>query len=328
MNLPDFSAGVADLVTVRDLLRFGVSRFNAADIFHGHGLFGARAEADALVAHALNLPHRGLDAWLDARLTQDERRAVLALFERRIGERIPAAYLTGEAWLGDFRFAVDARVIVPRSFIAELLLAENEGGGTGLAPWIPDPEGVTRVLDLCTGSGCLAIIAAHCFPNAVVDAIDLSPDALAVARANVAAYQLEERVRLFEGDLYAPLPKGARYDLILTNPPYVNAGSMQALPAEYRHEPAMALAGGADGLDLVRPILAGAPARLNDGGSLVVEVGNERPHLEAAYPELPCTWLATSAGDDMVFLVERAALEPADRAPRRAQVKPRKTSRK
>ena len=229
-----------------------------------------------------------------------ERSDLFALIARRVDERTPAAYLTGEAWLGDYRFTVDPRVIVPRSFIAELLFER-------LAPWIDDPTAVSSVLDLCTGSGCLAIIAADAFPNARVDAVDLSAEALAVARVNVDAYVLGDRVHLIESDLFDRLSK-RRYDLIVTNPPYVNDASMTALPDEYRREPRMALAGGHDGLDLVRHILDAAPERLTDDGLLVVEVGHERHHVEAAFPELPCTWLTTSGGDDAVFAVQAGDL--------------------
>jgi len=305
---PIGQAGV-HLHTVRDLMRFAVSLFGEAGVFFGHGHHGAWEEAAFLVAHTLHLPAGSnepqvLERYLDARLTPIEVANVLKVLRRRVEERLPAAYLTGEAWLGDYRFQVDARVIVPRSFIAELLFE-------GLEPWIEERGAVGRVLDLCTGSGCLAIIAAQVFSEALVDAVDISPDALAVARANIAAYYLEERVEAIESDLFAALA-GRHYDLIITNPPYVNERSMAALPQEYRHEPQLALAGGADGLDLVRQILARAHEFLAPGGLLVVEVGHERPHMEAAFPTLACTWLSTSGGDDMVFLLERDQLPHAD----------------
>ena len=252
--------------------------------------------------HTLHLPLDRLEPFLDARLTPDERAAILAVVARRVDERVPAAYLTGEAWLGDYRFVVDERVIVPRSYIAELLFER-------LAPWV-EPDRVERVLDLCTGSGCLAIIAADIFPDAEVDAVDLSRDALAVARINVEAYELGDRVALVESDLFDALD-GRRYDLIVSNPPYVNDGSMATLPDEYRHEPRMALAGGADGLDVVRRILAAAPRMLTDDGLLVIEVGNERPHVEAAFPELALTWISTSQGDDAVFAIDARTLREA-----------------
>lgn len=305
MSDPDiFNQAGNRLRTVRDLLRFAVSRFGEHGLHFGHGNANAWDEAVYLVLHTLHLPPDRLEPFLDARLTDPERDAVLHVIRRRVEERLPAAYLTGEAWLGDYRFTIDQRVIVPRSFIAELLFE-------GLEPWVDDPADVGRVLDLCTGSACLAIIAAELFPNAEVDAVDLSPDALAVAAINVEHYRLTDRVRLIESNLFDDLDEkfGAQqYDLILSNPPYVNDASMAALPDEYRREPKLALAGGSDGLDLVRRILAQAAAHLKPGGLLVVEVGHERHHVEAAFPELPCTWLSTSAGDDMVFLLERHQL--------------------
>ena len=298
------TAGPADgsdaFVTLRDVLRHAVGRFNAAKLFFGHGSVDAWNEAVYLVLHRLHLPLDRIEPFLDARLTAAERDDLLALIARRVDERVPAAYLTGEAWLGDYRFTVDPRVIVPRSFIAELLFEQ-------LAPWIAEPADVSTVLDLCTGSGCLAIIAADAFPDARVDAVDLSPDALAVARINVDAYSLADRVQLVESDLFEALP-ARRYDLILSNPPYVNDGAMSTLPDEYRREPRVALAGGSDGLDLVRRILAEAPGRLTKNGLLVIEVGHERPHVDAAFPDLPCTWLSTSGGDDAVFAVHAADL--------------------
>lgn len=296
----NFKEARQSLRTVRDLLRYAVSCFGTEQLVFGHGSSNAWDEAVYLVLHTLHLPLDRLEPFLDARLTESELKNVLDVIRRRAEERVPAAYITGEAWLGDYRFRVDERVIVPRSFIAELLFE-------GLEPWVSAPEKVTRVLDLCTGSGCLAILAADVFPNAKVDAVDLSPDAITVARANVNDYDLNERVRMIESDLYAKLGK-TRYDLILTNPPYVNQSSMDSLPAEYRHEPQLALAGGDDGLDVVRRIFAGAHAHLKKNGLLIVEVGHERPHVEAAFPHLPCIWLTTSAGDDMVFLLHAADL--------------------
>lgn len=283
------------LRTVRDVLRFAVSRFQAANLSFGHGSDNAWDEAVYLVLSTLHLPLDRLDPFLDARLLDHERDAVLDVVERRVRDRLPAAYLTGEAWLGRYRFVVDERVIVPRSLIAELLFDRLE-------PWIEEPDDVARVLDLCTGSASLAIVAADVFPDAHVDAVDLSRDALEVARLNVAAYGFEDRVTLVESDLFDAITD-RRYDLIVTNPPYVNDASMAALPAEYRHEPRMALAGGHDGLDLVRRIFVGAAKTLEPHGLLVVEVGHERPHVDAAFPELRCTWLTTSAGDDAVFAV-------------------------
>ncbi|MDZ7595404.1 MAG: 50S ribosomal protein L3 N(5)-glutamine methyltransferase [Thiobacillus sp.] len=288
------------LITVRDWLRFAVSRFNESKLFFGHGSDNAFDEAAYLILHTLHLPLERLEPFLDASLTHGESEAVQAVIERRVRERIPAAYLTHEAWLGEHRFYVDERVIVPRSFIAELLHEQ-------LAPWIEAPGDVTRALDLCTGSGCLAILAALAFPHAKIDAADLSADALAVAAKNVADYGLADRVELIESDLFAALA-GRRYDVILSNPPYVNAESVAALPPEYQAEPPLALGSGADGLDATRQILAKAKDHLNPGGLLVVEIGHNRDALEAAYPALPFTWLDTESGDQFVFMLRREDL--------------------
>ena len=289
-----------ELSTLRDLLRFAVSRYNEARLFFGHGTDNAWDEAVYLLLHSLHLPLDRLEPFLDAKLTSAERADLLHLIERRVKERLPVAYLTNEAWLGEFSFYVDERVLVPRSFIAELLREQ-------LAPWVEDPDAVADVLDLCTGSACLAILAAHAFPAASIDAVDLSPDALAVARRNVADYDLAARIRLVEGNLFARL-KSRRYDLIIANPPYVNAAAMATLPAEYRREPELALASGDDGLDLTRAILAGARRHLRPHGLLVVEIGHNREALEAAFPETPFTWLDTTAGDQYVFLLHREEL--------------------
>lgn len=298
-----FEEAASQLATVRDLLRFAVSRFTEAGLAFGHGSHNAYDEATYLILHTLHLPLDTLEPFLDARLVAAERGAVLAVLERRVRERKPAAYLTREAWLGDFKFYVDERVIVPRSFIAELLREQ-------LAPWVADPEAVANGLDLCTGSGCLAILMAHAFPEAHIDAADISADALAVARRNVADYGLEERISLIQSDLFAALD-GRRYDVIISNPPYVDASSMQALPPEYRHEPQLALGSGADGLDAVRVILREAAAHLTEDGLLVVEIGHNRAALERAFPRLEFTWLETSAGDGHVFLLSGAQLPGA-----------------
>jgi ribosomal protein L3 glutamine methyltransferase len=295
-----FEQAHSELLTLRDLLRFAVSRFNESGLFFGHGADNAWDEAAYLLLHSLHLPLDRLEPFLEARLTSDERASVLHVIERRISERLPAAYLTNEAWLAGYRFYVDQRVIVPRSFIAELLREQ-------LAPWIEDPEGVASVLDLCTGSGCLAIFAAHAFPAARVDAVDISPDALAVAERNVSDYALNERIRLLESNLFAALGS-ERYELIVSNPPYVNAASMRSLPAEYQREPELALASGDDGLDLTRAILAAAGERLTPNGLLVVEIGHNRDELDAAFPETAFTWLDTAAGDQYVFLLHRDEL--------------------
>jgi ribosomal protein L3 glutamine methyltransferase len=286
--------------TVRDLLRFAVTRFNQAELSFGHGSTNAYDEAAYLILHSLHLPLDLLDPFLDAKLTSAEVDQILRVIERRATERVPAAYITQEAWMHGLRFHVDERVIVPRSFIGELLQ-------DGLQPYVDDPEQVSAVLELCTGSASLAILAAYAFPNADIDAVDLSAPALEVAEKNVSEYSLEDRIALFEGDLFAPLPE-RRYDVIITNPPYVNADSMQSLPAEYRHEPEMALAGGADGMDIVRRIISEARKWLTDEGVLVVEIGNERANVEAAFGGLDLVWLSTSAGDDNVFLIQAADL--------------------
>ena len=288
------------LITLRDWLRFAVSRFNESKLFFGHGSDNAFDEAAYLILHTLHLPLDRLDPFLDASLTQDEAEEVKTVIERRVRERLPAAYLTHEAWLAEHRFYVDERVIVPRSFIAELLPDQ-------LTPWVENPDEITRALDLCTGSGCLAILAALAFPNASIDAVDLSRDALDVAARNVADYGLQDRVELIASDLFAALD-GRRYDLIISNPPYVNADSVATLPPEYHAEPALALGSGADGLDATRQILAQAKSHLNPGGLLVVEIGHNRDVLEAAYPTLPFTWLETESGDQFVFMLRQEDL--------------------
>lgn len=288
------------LITVRDWLRFAVSRFNEAGLSFGHGCDNAYDEAAYLILATLHLPIDRLEPFLDASLTHGEAEALKTVLQRRVTERVPAAYLTHEAWLAGRRFYVDERVIVPRSFIAELLTEQ-------LSPWIEDPDAVGNVLDLCTGSGCLAILAAEAFPQAQIDAVDLSPAALEVAVRNVADYGLQNRIDLVESDLFGALA-GRTYDVILSNPPYVDAAGMAALPPEYRAEPALALGSGADGLDAVRRILGTARAHLNPGGVLVVEIGHNRDALEAAFPALPFVWLETAAGDQYVFLLQREAL--------------------
>ncbi|CDY78774.1 Protein-N(5)-glutamine methyltransferase PrmB, methylates LSU ribosomal protein L3p [Caballeronia glathei] len=286
--------------TLRDLLRFGVSRFTEAGLSFGHGSSNAYDEAAYLILHTLHLPLDTLDPFLDARLLDTEIDAVMKVIERRAADRVPAAYITHEAWMHGHRFFVDERVIVPRSFIGELLQ-------DGLQPYVADPDQVSHVLELCTGSGCLAILAAQAFQNADIDAVDISPAALEVAHRNVDDYGLAERISLYEGDLFAPLP-GGRYEVIITNPPYVNATAMQNLPAEYRHEPELALAGGADGMDVVRRIVGEARRWLTEDGVLVVEIGNERENVEASLGGLDLVWLSTSAGDDNVFLIQAADL--------------------
>ncbi|MFA5826402.1 MAG: 50S ribosomal protein L3 N(5)-glutamine methyltransferase [Gallionellaceae bacterium] len=290
----------ADLLTVRDWLRFAVSAFTENKLSFGHGSASAYDEAAYLVLHTLHLPLDTLEPFLDARLTQHEKKALGELLKLRVEKKIPAAYLTHEAYLGALRFYVDERVIVPRSFIAELL-------HESLFPWIESADNIRNVLDMCTGSSCLAILAAHVFPQAEVDAVDLSSDALAVAKRNVDDYKLHERVHLIESNLFAKLG-GKKYDIIISNPPYVDAESVAALPAEYLHEPELALGSGKDGLDATREILKQAAEHLNPGGILIVEIGHNRDALEAAYPQLAFNWLDVSAGDEFVFLLHREDL--------------------
>ena len=292
-----FTQAESQLHTLRDLLRFSVSRFNESDLFFGHGSSNAYDEAAYLILHTLHLPPDQMESFLDARLTNIEISQVLSMIKRRSLEKIPAAYLTQEAWLGDFSFYVDKRVLIPRSFIAELLREQ-------LSPWVTDPSSVHSVLDLCTGSGCLAILLAHAFENATVDATDISDEALEVANKNVGDYDLNRRIHLLQSDLFGAL-EGRRYDLIISNPPYVNAESMASLPKEYQYEPRHALASGHDGLEATKEILKSAANYLNDKGILIVEIGHNRTALEEAFPQTPFTWLETSAGDGFVFMLTR-----------------------
>jgi len=295
-----FADARRNLSTVRDLLRFAVSRFDEAGLVYGHGTDNAYDEAAYLVLRSLHLPLDRLEPFLDARLLPAEVSAVIDVLEQRVRDRLPAAYLTHEAWLGDYRFYVDERVIVPRSHIAGLL-------DHGLTAWIAGSDSVGRALDLCTGSGCLAILLAHAFPNASVDAVDISAPALSVARRNIEDYALSERVRPIESDLFAALTE-RRYELIISNPPYVPGNAMRALPPEYRHEPAEALGAGEDGLEVIRRILQQAKQHLSPRGVLLVEVGGQRNAVELAYPQLEFTWLDAGAEDAAVFLLERAQL--------------------
>lgn len=291
-----------ELKTVRDVIRYAVSRFNDAQLAFGHGSDNAWDEAVYLVLSTLHLPLDTLDPFLDARLLEDEKKKCVSLIELRVKKRLPLAYLTGEAWLQGHRFLTDKRVIVPRSPISELL-AEH------LEPWVDDPENVQNVLDLCTGSGCLAILAALAFPNAQVDAVDLSDHAIRLAQRNVDMYQLGERVNVLQGDLYAPLEK-QRYDVIVCNPPYVNSTTMAQLPSEYQHEPALALAGGDDGMDIIRTILDQAATHLSDDGFIILEIGNEYENFMNAFPALNPVFLETAEGDDSVLLLTREQLQP------------------
>lgn len=298
---------IETLVTVRDWLRYAASRFGEARLEFGHGTASALEEAAFLILHTLNLPVDQLDPWLDARLMRQERGAILDIVERRITTRKPAPYLAGVAYIQGHRFRVDERVIVPRSYIGELLCAE------GLAAALPVSQPIRRILDLCTGSGCLAILAALAFPEAKVDATEISGGALEVAARNVADYGLRERIALKQGDLFAPVA-GSTYDLILANPPYVADAKVAAFPPEHAAEPALAHRGGTDGLDLVRRIIDEAPQHLEAGGVLVVEVGRGRAILEAAYPGLPFLWLDTETSEGEVFAISAGDLAASPQA--------------
>lgn len=291
---------INELATVRDWLRYATSRFRQAGLAFGHGTSNAVDESAFLILKTLNLPIDQMDPWLDCRLTQTERRAVADIIEKRIETRKPASYLVNEAYIRGHSFYVDERVIVPRSFIGELL-------DDGLATAVPDADGIETILDLCTGSGCLAILAALEFPIAGIEASDISPDALDVAKRNVSEYGLEDRIKLIQSDLFAGLG-GRRYDLIIANPPYVSAEAMGVFPAEYRAEPALAHAGGDDGLDIVRKILNHAGRHLTPGGVLVVEIGTGLDVLEYEYPDLPFLWLDTEGSAGEVFALSAAEL--------------------
>jgi ribosomal protein L3 glutamine methyltransferase len=298
---PGPAAALRALVTVRDTVRYAVSRMLAEGVAFGQGTEDAWDEAVWLVLWALHLPPDRLEPYLDARLTPAELRAAVSLVERRCVERLPAAYLTGEAWLRGERFLSDPRALVPRSLLAELIDED------ALSPWIDDPSEIGSVLDLCTGGGSIAVFAARHFPRARIVGTDLSEEALALALENVALHRLEERIELRPGDLYEPVATD-RFDLILSNPPYVNAGSVAALPPEFRHEPRAALAGGADGMDLVRRIVDGARARLEPGGLLIVEIGHEADRFEAAFAGLEFGYLPTVGTERAVVMLEHDAL--------------------
>ncbi|MFW6380215.1 MAG: 50S ribosomal protein L3 N(5)-glutamine methyltransferase [Halorhodospira sp.] len=289
--------------TLRDIVRYAASRFNEAGLVFGHGTDNAIDEAAALALHALHLPADLPDPYWGARLTRGERAAVMARVRRRIEERLPLPYITHETYFAGLPFYVDQRVLVPRSPLAELIEA-------GFRPWL-DPERVERVLEIGTGSGCIAVACAYAFPYARVDATDVDLDALDVAAINVHRHDLEDRVALVEADVYEGLPQQRRYQLIVTNPPYVDASAMAALPAEYRHEPRRALAAGEDGLTVVRRILHGAGKRLAEDGILVVEVGDAEDAVAEAFGELPLTWLELERGGYGVFLLTGEQLQEA-----------------
>lgn len=288
------------LLTIRDFIRWGASRFDEADLYFGHGTDNALDESAQLVLAALHLAPDLPPMYLDARLTPGEREQVLALLRRRLEERLPAPYLTHKTWFAGIEFYLDERVLVPRSPLAELIEGRFE-------PWVVADQ-LDRVLDLCTGGGCIGLATALHLPEVRVDLADISGPALEVARHNLARYRLQDRVETIQSDLFQALA-GRRYDLILCNPPYVDAQDLAALPPEYHREPLLGLAGGADGLDLVRPILANAVEFLEPGGTLIVEVGNSADALMEQFPQVPWVWLEFERGGDGVFLLTREQLQ-------------------
>ncbi|WP_373502475.1 50S ribosomal protein L3 N(5)-glutamine methyltransferase [Aestuariivirga sp.] len=302
---PDASAAASQLSTIRDVLRWALTEFRAAKIVHGHGTTSATDEAAFLILESLHLPVDDINPWLDAKLLDTERMALAELIRRRIETRMPAPYLVKRAYIHGVPFYVDERVIIPRSYIGELMFSGVFGGED--ASLIEDISQVTSVLDLCTGSGCLAIIAAGVFPDADIDAADLSEDALDVARINLAEHGLVDRINLWQGNLFEAV-EGRTYDLIISNPPYVAGGEVAAFPPEYGHEPIMAHIGGEDGLDLVRRILDEAADHLNPGGGLLCEIGTGRELLVADYPHLDFLWLDTEESQGEVFWITREQL--------------------
>ena len=300
MSSPEFNDVLNTLSSVQDFVRFGASQFNQADLFFGHGTDNAWDEAKVLVMFALALPQELFQETRTCVLTVDEKVVVLNLFQQRIEQAVPAAYLTNQADFAGLPFYVDDRVLVPRSPIAEYIEQR-------FAPFIDEEKLPSRILDLCTGSGCIALACAHYFPEAEVDALDLSADALDVAQINIENHGMLERVFPMQSDLFSTIPE-QQYDLIVTNPPYVDQEDVDSLPQEYLHEPKMGLGSGFDGLDLTRKILAQSANHLTDDGILVCEVGNSQIHVENTYPEVPFTWLTFERGGHGVFLLTKAQL--------------------
>ena len=291
---------LTELSSIRDWLRYTVSQFESSDIFFGHGTSNAYDEAVWLIFGFLHLPHDTIENFLDASLTGKEKKDLLFLIEKRIKDKIPTAYLLNEAWLRDYKFYVDERVIVPRSLIAESL-SEN------LYPWIDDPEKIFSALDLCSGSGCLGIMMAHSFQNAIIDLVDLSEKALQVAEININHYGLNDRTELIQSDLFDAL-QDKKYDLIISNPPYVNQASVDSFPMEFLKEPSMALGSGEEGLDHTTRIINEAKRYLNDDGILIVEIGHNKEVLLNKFPTLKFQWLDVSLGNDFVFMLQKSQL--------------------
>ena len=289
-----------ELQTIRDWLRYAVSQFEASDVFYGHGTDNAYDEAVWLIMSALHLPMDTLNNFLDAKLTSSERSKLASFIQQRISQHTPTAYLLKEAWLQGLKFYVDERVLIPRSFIAELLHSD-------LSPWIEFPEMIESAADICTGSGCLGVLLASVFPNAAIDVIDISQDAIDVANINIANYGLQDQITATQSDMFSAL-KGKKYDVIISNPPYVDAPSMAILPAEYQNEPQLALGSGVAGLDHTHTLLREAAQYLNDDGILIVEIGHNREALEAAYPDMIFNWLEVSSGTEFVFLLTKSQL--------------------
>jgi len=305
-NNPDKHPVTTELFTIRDWIRFAVSQFGASDIFYGHGTDNAYDEAVWLIMSALHLPMDTLNNFLDARITTTERTKLANFIEQRITQHTPTAYLVKEAWLQGLKFYVDERVLIPRSFIAELL-------NNDLSPWIEFPEMIESAADICTGSGCLGVLLASVFPNAAIDVIDISQDAIDVANINITNYGLEAQITAIKSDMFSALRDEnnvcKKYDIIISNPPYVDAPSMATLPAEYQNEPQLALGSGLAGLDHTHTILREAANYLNDDGILIVEIGHNREALEAAYPNIVFTWLEVSSGNEFVFLLTKSQLQ-------------------